>query len=105
MRDCRGEIKVIMHLGFCVLFTGRQVECSGFIAFINGFTGAFVELAITADQLDLSLGPILLGSGDGATMVLYTTLQANNSNFFMASLTDMASGRKDMVLHKNFIFY
>lgn len=56
-----------------------------------------LQLTGIPDQGPLSIGPLLKGSGDGSTLVLYSTAGANGS-LFMASLKDIASGRKDLVL-------
>lgn len=83
----------------CFLFfvsAGSQVKCPDYIAIVNGYTGNVLQLTGIPDQGSLSLGPLLKGSGDGSTLVLYST-KGTNGSLFMASLKDIASGRKDLV--------
>jgi hypothetical protein len=75
---------------------GSQVKCPDYIAIVNGYTGNVLQLTGIPDQGSLSLGPLLKGSGDGSTLVLYST-KGTNGSLFMASLKDIASGRKDLV--------
>lgn len=79
-----------------VIRTGSRSKCPDYLAVINGYTGNVIQLTGTADQRSLSVGPVLKGSGDGSTYVLYSTNGVNGS-LFMASLKDLASGRKDLV--------
>ena len=76
--------------------TGSRSKCLDYLAVINGYTGNVIQLTGTADQRSLSVGPVLKGSGDGSTYVLYSTNGVNGS-LFMAALKDVASGRKDLV--------
>lgn len=78
---------------FCI---GSQVKCPDYIAVVNGYTGNVLQLTGIPDQGSLSLGPLLKGSGDGSTLVLYST-KGTTGSLFMASLKDIASGRKDLV--------
>ena len=75
---------------------GSQVKCPDYIAVVNGYTGNVLQLTGIPDQGSLSVGPLLKGSGDGSTLVLYST-KGTNGSLFMASLKDIASGRKDLV--------
>ena len=81
---------------------GLRSKCPDYIATINGYTGAVLQLTATADHRPISIGPLLKSSGDGITYVIYSTassLDANGStsNLYMASLKDVTSGRKDLV--------
>ncbi|KAK4010567.1 hypothetical protein OUZ56_019711 [Daphnia magna] len=75
---------------------GALIKCPDYIAVVNGVTGNVLQLTGIPDQGSLSVGPLLKGSGDGSTLVLYSTKGINGS-LFMASLKDIASGRKDLV--------
>lgn len=86
-----------------VLFLGSRSKCPDYIAVVNGYTGNVLQLTGIPDQGPLSIGPLLKGSGDGSTLVLYSTEGANGS-LFMATLKDIASGRKDLVWKVDIIF-
>lgn len=59
-----------------------------------------LQLTGTPDERSLFIGPLLKGSGDGMTMILFSTGSSNDStgNLYLASLDDVASGRKDLVI-------
>lgn len=76
--------------------SGPQTKCPDYIAVVNGYTGDVLQLTGIPDQGPLSMGPLLKGSGDGSTYLLYSTAGANGS-LYMASLKDITSGRKDLV--------
>lgn len=77
-------------------FLGSRTKCPDYIAVVNGYTGNVLQLTGIPDQGPLAIGPLLKGSGDGSTFVLYAT-EGSNGSLFMASLKDIASGRKDLV--------
>jgi len=78
---------------------GRKNKCLDYIAIINGYTGTVLQLTGTPDQRPLSIGPLLKGSGDGTTMILFSTGNSNDTygSLYLASLDDITSGRKDLV--------
>ena len=86
------------------MFTGRKNKCLDYIAIINGYTGTVLQLTGTPDQRPLSIGPLLKGSGDGTTMILFSTGNSNDTygSLYLASLDDITSGRKDLVINRRF---
>lgn len=96
-RFCLIKINIII----ADLGVGLRSKCPDYIATINGYTGAVLQLTATADHRPISIGPLLKSSGDGITYVIYSTasLDANgsSSSLYMASLKDVTSGRKDLV--------
>jgi len=78
---------------------GRKRKCLDYIAILNGYTGSVLQLTGTPDERSLFIGPLLKGSGDGTTMILFSTGSWNDSagSLYLASLDDVASGRKDSV--------
>lgn len=78
---------------------GGRIKCPDYIALINGYSGSVLQLTGTADQRPISIGPILKASGDGgASYIFYITSSAVNSSLYLASLKDVATGRKDLVI-------
>lgn len=101
--EASGRTPRIDHQFFKLCFSfriaGALIKCPDYIAVVNGVTGNVLQLTGIPDQGSLSVGPLLKGSGDGSTLVLYSTKGINGS-LFMASLKDIASGRKDLVSPK-----
>ena len=91
-------LRVIAEFLSLLYIAGPRIKCPDYIAVVNGYTGNVLQLTGIPDQGSLSIGPLLKGSGDGSTFLLYSSEgKGANGSLYMASLKDIASGRKDLV--------